>query len=96
MTQLAHVFLRRGRDQIVTDIGEKEVYPIPALRGTVRFVLQGKVETGIVEQIDPPGWSSRPHGTPTIHVVLSQPAWSPKRKAPPGRGLVFDKEATER
>ena len=74
MTQRAHVFLRGGADKTETDIGEKEVYPSPELHRTLRFMHQGKIVTGIVEQIVPADW--RPGATPTIYVALSAPAWS--------------------
>ena len=75
MTQKARIFLR-GADKTDTDIGKKEVYPRPELHRTLRFMHQGKIVTGVVEQIVPSDWARRPHATPTIHVVLSQPAWS--------------------
>ena len=76
MSQTAHVFLRRGADEAAADIGDREVYPRPTLRGTVRFAHQGRIVVAVVEQISPADWPIRPHGKPTIHVVLSQPAWS--------------------
>jgi hypothetical protein len=75
MTQKAYVFLR-GADKTEMDIGEKEVSPSPELHRTLRFTHQGKIVTGIVEQIVPADWSRRPGATPTIYVVLSRPAWS--------------------
>jgi hypothetical protein len=76
MSQKARVFLRRGSDAAGADIGDKEVYPRPALRGTVRFSHQGKILVGVVERIRPADWPIRPHGAPAIHVVLTEPAWS--------------------
>ena len=76
MTQRARVFLRRGPDEAEADVGDKEVYPRPALRGTVRFTHQGSIVAGVVERISPVDWPIRPHGMPTIYVVLSQPVWS--------------------
>jgi hypothetical protein len=76
MSQKAHVFLRRGLDESEADVGDKEVYPRPALHGTVRFTHQGKIVVGVVDQISPADWANRPHGRPTIYVVLTQPAWS--------------------
>jgi len=76
MTQKARVFLRGGADKTGTDIGEKEVSPSPELRRTLRFMHKGKIVSGIVEQIVPADWSSRPGAPPTIYVVLSRPTWS--------------------
>jgi hypothetical protein len=52
MSQKAHIFLR-GADKAETDIGEKEVSPSPELHRTLRFMHNGKIVTGIVEQIVP-------------------------------------------
>ena len=76
MSQKARVFLRRRSDEPEADIGDKDVYPRPALHGTVRFSHQGRILVGIVAEISPADWPVRPHGAPAIHVVLSEPAWS--------------------
>ena len=75
MSQKAHIFLR-GADKAETDIGEKEVSPSPELHRTLRFMHQGKIVSGIVEQIVPADWSRRPGAPPTIYVALSAPTWS--------------------
>ena len=75
MTQKARIFLR-GADKTETDIGEKEVSPSPELHRTLRFMHNGKIVTGIVDQIVPADWSSRPGASPTIYVTLSAPTWS--------------------
>ena len=65
-----HVYMRQPPSQVPIDVGEAELSLRPALLQQVSFQHQGKVEVGLVEQIDPPNWEKRGK-VPDVYVVLN-------------------------
>ncbi len=65
-----HVYMRQPPSHVPIDVGEAELSLRPALLQQVSFQHQGKVEVGLVEQIDPPNWEKRGK-VPDVYVVLN-------------------------
>ena len=64
-----HIYMRQPPNPMPIDVGEAELSVPPAVLQQVSFQHQGKVEVGLVEQIDPPDWETRAK-VPDIYVVL--------------------------
>ncbi len=54
-----HVYMQQPPSRVAVDVGEAELRLRPALIQQVSFEHQGKAETGLIEEIDPPDWESR-------------------------------------
>ena len=65
-----HVYMRQPPNRVAIDVGEAELGLMPGILQQVRFEHQGKVETGLIEKIDPPDWEKRGK-VPDVYVVLS-------------------------
>jgi hypothetical protein len=65
-----HVYMKQPPSPVAIDVGEVELGVRPTLVQQVRFEHQGKIETGLIERIDPPDWENR-SVVPNVYVVLS-------------------------
>jgi hypothetical protein len=65
-----HVYMKQPPSHVAIDVGEAELSLRPALLEQVSFEHQGKVETGLIERIDPPDWEKQ-GVVPDVYVVLS-------------------------
>jgi hypothetical protein len=70
MSYKVHVYVRQPPSHVPVDVGEAELSLPPVVLQQVSFQHQGKVETGLIEQIDPPDWEKRGK-VPDVYVVLS-------------------------
>ena len=65
-----HVYMKQPPSHVPVDVGEAELSLRPTLVQQVSFEYQGKVETGLIERIDPSDWENR-GVVPNIYVVLN-------------------------
>ncbi len=65
-----HVYMKQPPSHVAIDVGEAEFSLPPVLMQQISFEHQGKVETGLIERIDPPDWKKR-GAVPEVYVVLS-------------------------
>ncbi len=65
-----HVYMNQPPSHVAIDVGEAELSLRPTLVQQVSFEHQGKVETGLIERIDPPDWENR-GVVPNVYVVLN-------------------------
>jgi hypothetical protein len=63
-------YMRQPPNRVAIDVGEAELGLLPGILQQVSFEHQGKVETGLIEEIDPPDWEKRGK-VPDVYVVLS-------------------------
>ena len=77
MAYKAHVWLTRRPGERRIDLGTIEVDPKPEWEAQVSFEYEGKPTQGLIDQIDPHDWETRPGIVPRIHVCLSEDKPSP-------------------
>lgn len=64
------VYMTQPPSHVAIDVGAAEFDLPPVLMQQISFEHQDKVETGLIERIDPPDWETR-RAVPKIYVVLS-------------------------
>ena len=65
-----HVYMKRPPSHVAIDVGEAELSVRPTLVQQVSFEHEGKVETGLIERIDPSDWENL-GVVPKVYVVLN-------------------------
>jgi hypothetical protein len=68
MSHQARVYLQRPLEKTTTYIGLTDVDPRPVRGHQIRFMHDGKLEIGLVDQVAPDKWE-RLGVVPTIHIV---------------------------